>query len=157
MTGIHTFRFCKRMPFFTPQKSVLMSILPYAENPSGVVYARKPYGECAGNNSMEGELIISLPKLDDRCVYKINRQLACLEGLHFSGYYGPASCLLLKYDPDKILDPAIISTIVHHLNHKIKVQMIRGIRIYDVVDGKIDEPIRPSKKAAQKKKATSDQ
>jgi hypothetical protein len=103
------------------------------------------------------ELIISLPKLDDRCVYKINRQLACLEGLHFSGYYGPASCLLLKYDPDKILDPAIISTIVHHLNHKIKVQMIRGIRIYDVVDGKIDEPMRPSKKAVQKKKANVSQ
>lgn len=87
------------------------------------------------------ELIITSPHLDSKIVYKISKQLACLQGLHFSGYYAPASCLLLKYDSTKIIDPNIISVLIHHLNYKMKVEMLKGTSIYDVVDGKIDPKI----------------
>lgn len=101
-------------------------------------------GTFAQMNESWKEMVIKVATLDEWGVYKINRQLQCLEGLHFSGYYKPASCLLLKYDPRKILDPAIVPVVVYRLNQKLKNKILEDITIYEVIDGKID-PAPPSK------------
>ncbi len=108
-------------------------------------------GAFAQMNESWKELIIKVASLDEWAVYKINRQFQCLEGLHFSGYYKPASCLLLKYDPRKILDPAIVPVVVYSLNKKLKNIILEDITIYEVIDGKIDPassntPKKPIKK-----------
>ena len=83
-------------------------------------------GSFAQMNESWKEMVIKVATLDEWGVYKINRQLQCLEGLHFSGYYKPASCLLLKYDPRKILDPAI--AIGEELTHGIKRGFVVSLR-----------------------------
>ena len=71
------------------------------------------------------EIIINTQALDDDAINKINKQLTCLQGLHFSGYYAPASCLLLKYDPKKIIDPTIIYRMLYHLNCEMKITVLK--------------------------------
>jgi hypothetical protein len=82
------------------------------------------------------ELIIKTPTLNEWTVFKINRWLHCIEGVHLSGYYQPSSCLLIKYDTQKILDPAIIKVVISYLNEKMKSEVISGYTIYDIVDNK---------------------
>jgi hypothetical protein len=82
------------------------------------------------------ELIIRTPKLNEWTVFKINRWLHCLDGVHLSGYYQPSSCLLIKYDTSKIIDPAIIKVVISYLNQKMKSEVLSGYTIYDIVDDK---------------------
>lgn len=90
------------------------------------------------------ELIIKTPTLNEWTVFKINRWMHCLEGVHLSGYYQPSSCLLIKYDTQKILDPAIIKVVISYLNQKMKSEVLSGYTIYDIVDNKYvaNEPIK---------------
>lgn len=90
------------------------------------------------------ELIIKTPTLNEWTVFKINRWLHCLDGVHLSGYYQPSSCLLIKYDTQKILDPAIIKVVISYLNQKMKSEVLSGYTIYDIVDNKYvaTEPIK---------------
>jgi hypothetical protein len=90
------------------------------------------------------ELIIRTPKLNEWTVFKINRWLHCLDGVHLSGYYQPSSCLLIKYDTSKIIDPAIIKVVISYLNQKMKSEVLSGYTIYDIVDDKYiaNEPIK---------------
>ncbi|CAN5431753.1 hypothetical protein BH11BAC2_BH11BAC2_25420 [soil metagenome] len=83
------------------------------------------------------EIILKVPTLNQYAANKIGRQLACVDGLHYSGYYQPANCIFLKYDSLKIPDPTIINIIIHHLNNKLKVETISGYSIYEIIDGKM--------------------
>ena len=76
---------------------------------------------------------------------QIGRQLSCMNGIHFSGYAKEVSCLLLRYDKNYIKDVSIITTMIHHLNRKVKVEVIKGVTAYDVIDGKLP-PVRKTKK-----------
>lgn len=99
----------------------------------------------SAQNSCEWkELIIKTPSLNEWTVFKINRWLHCLDGVHLSGYYQPSSCLLIKYDTQKILDPAIIKVVISYLNQKMKSEVLSGYTIYDIVDNKYvaPEPIK---------------
>jgi hypothetical protein len=93
------------------------------------------------------ELIIKVPKLDEWSVYKISRQLKCLDGVHLSGYYQPTSCLLLKYNPSILSDPEIVKVVLFRLNNKMKNHYVKGFTIFDVIDGKYTK----SKKKISKK------
>ncbi len=86
------------------------------------------------------ELIIKTPRLNEWTVFKINRWLRCLDGVHLSGYYQPSSCLLIKYDTNKIIDPAIIKVVVSYFNQKIKSEVLSGYTICDIVDNKYVNP-----------------
>lgn len=90
----------------------------------------------AQNASEWKELIIKTPTLNEWTVFKINCWLHCLDGVHLSGYYQPSSCLLIKYDTQKILDPAIIKVVISYLNQKMKSELLSGYTIYDIVDNK---------------------
>ena len=90
----------------------------------------------AQNSTEWKELIIKTPTLNEWTVFKINRWLHCLEGVHLSGYYQPSSCLLIKYDTQKILDPAIIKVVFSYLNQKMKSEVLSGYTIFDIVDNK---------------------
>jgi hypothetical protein len=95
----------------------------------------------SAQNSIEWkELIIKTPTLNEWTVFKINRWLHCLDGVHLSGYYQPSSCLLIKYDTNKIIDPAIITVVVSYLNQKMKSEVLSGYTIYDIVDDKYVNP-----------------
>lgn len=83
------------------------------------------------------ELILQVPRMDEARVGRIQRQLKCLEGVHFCGYYIEASCLFIRYDPAKMKDPEIIITVIRSLNGKIKVNGVKGYTMYDVIDGKL--------------------
>jgi len=98
----------------------------------------------AQNSSEWKELIIKTPTLNEWTVFKINRWLHCLDGVHLSGYYQPSSCLLIKYDTSKIIDPAIIKVVISYLNQKMKSEVLSGYTIYDIVDNKYvaNEPIK---------------
>ena len=98
----------------------------------------------AQNSGEWKELIIKTPTLNEWTVFKINRWLHCLDGVHLSGYYQPSSCLLIKYDTQKILDPAIIKVVISYLNQKMKSEVLSGYTIYDIVDNKYvaTEPIK---------------
>jgi hypothetical protein len=82
------------------------------------------------------ELVIKTPVLNEWSVFKINRWIHCLEGVHLSGYHQSSSCLLIKYDTSKIIDPAIIKVVISYLNQKMNSQVISGYTIYDIVDDK---------------------
>lgn len=99
----------------------------------------------SAQNSIEWKkLIIKTPTLNEWTVFKINRWLHCLDGVHLSGYYQPSSCLLIKYDTSKIIDPAIIKVVISYLNQKMKSEVLSGYTIYDIVDSKYvaNEPIK---------------
>lgn len=83
------------------------------------------------------ELILNIPPINEKVLIKIKSQLACIENIKFCGYDAENSCLYLRYDPEYILDPDIISTIVCALNDKMEVCLIEGLTIYDVIDGKL--------------------
>lgn len=80
------------------------------------------------------ELIVQVPDLSEWKVYKISRQLACLDGLRYLGYFKEGSCLLLHVDAEKINDPAIITTTIKHLNEKMKIKAMNGFTIYELLD-----------------------
>lgn len=82
------------------------------------------------------ELIVQVPELSEWKVYKISKQLACLDGLRYLGYFKAGSCLLLHVDATKIPDTDIITTTIHHLNEKLKTNQIKGYSIYDILDNK---------------------
>jgi hypothetical protein len=82
------------------------------------------------------ELVIKTPVLNEWTVFKINRWIHCLEGVHLSGYHQSSSCLLIKYDTSKIIDPAIIKVVISYLNQKMKSEVLSGYTIYDIVDNK---------------------
>jgi hypothetical protein len=88
----------------------------------------------------EKQLIVQVPFQSEYNIYKIKKQLNCLEGIHFSGYAKDASCLLLRYNTDVIADQSIITTVIHHLNQKVKCKVIEGYTAYDVIDGKLKKP-----------------
>jgi hypothetical protein len=87
--------------------------------------------------AQEEQLILRIPGQSEKNVMMISRQLNCLPGLHFSGYAKDVSCLLLRYDTDYIKNTEIITTTIHHLNKKLKVEVITGVTAYDVIDGKL--------------------
>ena len=93
------------------------------------------------------ELIIKTPTLNEWTVFKINRWLHCLDGVHLSGYYQPSSCLLIKYDTSKIIDPAIIKVVISYLNQKMKSEVLSGYTIYEIVDNKYisSDPVKSKK------------
>lgn len=80
------------------------------------------------------ELIVHVPELTEWKVYKISKQLACLDGLRFLGYFKERSCLLLHVDTKKIACADIITTTIHHLNEKLNTEEINGYSIYQVLD-----------------------
>jgi hypothetical protein len=82
------------------------------------------------------ELVIKTPVLNEWTVFKINRWIHCLEGVHLSGYHQSSSCLLIKYDTSKIIDSAIIKVVISYLNQKMKSEVLSGYTIYDIVDNK---------------------
>jgi hypothetical protein len=82
------------------------------------------------------ELIVQVPELTEWKVFKISKQLACLDGLRFLGYFQAGSCLLLHIDGNKISNSDIITTTIHHLNEKLKTNEVKGYTIYDVLDNK---------------------
>ena len=90
----------------------------------------------AQNVSGWKELVIKTPLLNEWTVYKINRWMHCLDGVHLSGYHQSSSCLLIKYDTDKILNPTIIKVVISYLNQKMKSEVLNGYTIYDIVDDK---------------------
>jgi len=94
----------------------------------------------AQNVSGWKELVIKTPVLNEWTVYKINRWMRCLDGVHLSGYHQSSSCLLIKYDTDKILDPTIIKVVISYLNQKMKSEVLNGYTIYDIVDDKYVNP-----------------
>ena len=83
------------------------------------------------------ELILKVPTLDEQGVIRINRQLACFADLHFSGYVKNENCILLKYDPKKIIDPDIIETTICFLNNRLSITEIEGLTMYEIIDGKL--------------------
>ena len=92
------------------------------------------------SSAQEQELIIRIPKQSEWSIIKIGRQLNCLDGVHFSGYVKDASCLLLRFNSDMIADKNIITTMIKHLNNKIKFKVIEGCTAYDVIDGQLKDP-----------------
>lgn len=94
----------------------------------------------AQNVSGWKELVIKTPVLNEWTIYKINRWMHCLDGVHLSGYHQSSSCLLIKYDTDKILDPTIIKVIISYFNQKMKSEVLYGYTIYDIVDDKYVNP-----------------
>ncbi len=93
----------------------------------------------AQENNLYSELIVQVPKLTEWKAFKISRQLNCLEGLRYLGYFKERSCLLFHVDAKKIADINIITTTIHHLNEKMKTDEIKGYSIYDVLDNKLPE------------------
>ena len=94
----------------------------------------------AQNVSGWKELVIKTPVLNEGTVYNINRWMHCFDGVHLSGYHQSSSCLLIKYDTDKILDPTIIKVVISYLNQKMKSEVLNGYTIYDIVDDKYVNP-----------------
>ena len=62
------------------------------------------FGSKAQNVSDWKELVIKTPVLNEWTVFKINRWIHCIDGVHLSGYHQSSSCLLIKYDTQKILE-----------------------------------------------------
>jgi len=89
--------------------------------------------------AQEQQLILRIPGQSEKNVMLISRQLGCLPGIHFSGYAKDVSCLLLRYNTDYIKNTDIITTTIHHLNKKLKVEVITGVTAYDVIDGKLPD------------------
>lgn len=85
------------------------------------------------------ELIVKVSQLSEWAVYKIRRQLSCLDGVHFSGYDSHSSCLLMQYDTHKIADSKLIIQIISGLNKSLKLTEISGYTIFDVLDGKLKQ------------------
>ena len=96
----------------------------------------------AQENTSYHELIVQVPKLTEWKAFKIRRQLDCLDGIRFLGYYKERSCILLHVDPKKITNTKIITTTIHHLNEKMKTDEIKGYSIYDVLDDKLPKNSR---------------
>ena len=103
--------------------------------------------------AQEHELIIRIPKQSESNIIKISRQLNCLEGVHFSGYVKDASCLLLRFNSAFIANKNIITTMIKHLNDKLKYKVIEGFTAYAVIDGQLKDPflmnVKEKKKAVQ--------
>ena len=93
----------------------------------------------AQSNSVQKEMIVQVPSLSEWKVYKISKQLACLDGIRYLGYFKERSYLLLHVDAEKITDTGIITALIHHLNEKMKTDVITGISIYDALDYKLTE------------------
>ena len=92
------------------------------------------------------ELIVQVPDLTEWKVYKISKQLSCLDGLRYLGYFKDGSCLLFHVDSKKIADTNIIITTIHHLNEKMKTDVIKGFSIYEVLDDKLPRAKQTIKK-----------
>ncbi len=90
----------------------------------------------AQENIVYRELIVHTPELSEWEVYKISRQLNCIEGLRYLGYFKAGSCLLLHVDASRIANTDIITTTIHHLNKKMKTNEVKGYSIYDILDNK---------------------
>jgi hypothetical protein len=97
------------------------------------------------------ELVIKTPVLNEWTVFKINRWIHCLEGVHLSGYHQSSSCLLIKYDTSKIIDSAIIKVVISYLNQKMKSEVLSGYTIYDIVDNKYVSTDKVKSKTITKK------
>ena len=82
------------------------------------------------------ELILDVPELSEWRVNRIQRQLSCMEGVQFRGYYKPARCIFITYNPDKLMHEEIVTETVSHLNGKLNVRVVKGFSIYDIIDGK---------------------
>lgn len=93
----------------------------------------------AQNNAAYKEFIVKVPNLSERKMNTICKQLSCLDGLRYLGYFKDGSCLLLHVDSKKIADTEIITTIIHHLNEKMKTDVIGGQTIYELLDNKLLE------------------
>ena len=93
----------------------------------------------AQNEVAYKELIVRVPELSERKMNIISKQLSCLDGLQCLGYFKDGSCLLLHIDSKKITDTEIITTIIHHLNEKMKTDVIGGLSIYELLDHKLSE------------------
>ena len=91
----------------------------------------------AQDQSKWKDMILKVPSLDEQGVIRINRQLACFVDLHFSGYVKNENCILLKYDPKKIIDPDIIETTICFLNNRLSITEIEGLTMYEIIDGKL--------------------
>lgn len=91
------------------------------------------------------ELIVEVPGLSEWSVFKIRRQLLCLDGLHFSGYDVASSCLLLKFDPLRIASATLVLEVLKGLNKQQEFTLIKGYSIYQVIDGQM-KPVSPVKK-----------
>ncbi len=92
------------------------------------------------------ELILNAPPLSEWAVFKIRRQLACMEGLHFSGYDARSSCLLMQFDPDKIAGGFLVLELVKGLNKPLQFREVDGYTIYEILDGKFNSPQISTKK-----------
>ena len=108
------------------------------------IFSALLFGSLNMVSAQEMQLIVQLPLQSERNIYKIKKQLDCLEGIHFSGYVKDASCLLLRYNTSLIADKKIITTMIHHLNAKVKCKVIEGYTAYEVIDGKLKKPIAVS-------------
>ncbi|MFM2155866.1 MAG: hypothetical protein RL516_615, partial [Bacteroidota bacterium] len=95
--------------------------------------------------------VIKTPVLNEWTVFKINRWIHCLEGVHLSGYHQSSSCLLIKYDTSKIIDSAIIKVVISYLNQKMKSEVLSGYTIYDIVDNKYVSTDKVKSKTITKK------
>ena len=95
--------------------------------------------------SQEQQLIIRIPQQNEHTIMKIGRQLSCVDGVHFSGYVNHASCILLRYNKAIVKDEQIITSVIYHLNHKLRFEVIKGYTAYEVIDGRLSqEPLSPN-------------
>ena len=92
------------------------------------------------------ELIVNTPPLTEWAVFKIRRQLLCMEGVHFSGYDAHSSCLLLQYNPEKVAGGFILLDIMRGLNKPTKFREVTGYTIFEILDGKNINPIKRTAK-----------
>lgn len=81
------------------------------------------------------ELILDVPELSEWRVNRIQKQLFCMDGVHFSGYYKNARCIFITYDPLKMTNEDIVTGMISHLNGKLNVRVVKGYSIYDIIDG----------------------
>lgn len=92
------------------------------------------------------ELILNTSPLSEWNVFKIRRQLLCMDGVHFSGYDKRSSCLLMQYNPDKIAGGFILLDIIKGLNKPMKFKEVAGYTIFDILDGKLKNTSISTKK-----------
>lgn len=65
---------------------------------------------------------------------RLGKQLLCIPGVHFSGYYKPERCFLITYDSTYVSSDDIIETTVKHLNKNIHTETLHGLSIYELID-----------------------
>lgn len=86
--------------------------------------------------SQERQLIVRIPPQTEFRIWRIKSQLECFKGIHFSGYHAESSCLMMKYDIRYVRDKRWITRTLRHLNGRMKTEILNGLSIYDVVEGK---------------------